>query len=167
VNTLSKIRTSALVATAALLVSVTAPAAPPPANGTAQPIDPILAGAAGTILDKTAGSMAPGMSRDGAPMAANFQTGQTMEQVIQLQSGRCYTVVAAGPTVQAWDFKLVMVANPLPIVPVLAHETATGTTAALAGNGNCFRWNWLPTQARVVVQVTSGGGVGVAQVYGK
>jgi hypothetical protein len=165
VTTLSKIRTSALVATAAGLVSMSAHAAP--ANGTAQPIDPMFAGAAGAVLNQTAGSMAPGMSREGAPMAATFQTGQTMEQVIQLQTGRCYSVVASGPTVGAWDFQLVMVANPLPVQPVLAHETATGQTAALAGNGQCFKWNWLPTNARVIVQVTSGGGIGVAQVYGK
>jgi hypothetical protein len=138
-----------------------------PSNGTAAPLDPTLAGAASAILDKFSGSLAPGASRDGAPMAATFQTGQTMEQVIQLQTGRCYTVVAAGPTVTAWDFSLILVANPLPVTPVLAHEAQTGTTAALAGNGNCFKWNWLPAQARVVVQVTQGGGVAVAQLYGK
>jgi hypothetical protein len=138
-----------------------------PSNGTAPPIDPALAGAASAILDKFAGSLAPGMSREGSPMAATFQTGQTMEQVIPLQTGRCYTVVAAGPTVQAWDFSLILVANPLPVTPVLAHEAQTGTPAALAGNGNCFKWTWLPAQARVVVQVTQGGGIAVAQVYGK
>jgi hypothetical protein len=138
-----------------------------PNNGTAQPIDPTLAGAAGAILDKVAGSLAPGASREGPPMAANFAPGQTMEQVIPLQSGRCYTVVAAGPTVQAWDFQLILVTAPLPVVPVLAHEAANGTPASLGGNGNCFHWNWLPAQARVVVQVKQGGGIAVAQVYGK
>ena len=136
-------------------------------NGSAQPIDPTLAGAAGTILDKVAGNMAPGMSREGAPMAANFQTGQTMEQVIQLQSGRCYTVVAAGPTVQAWDFSMVLVANPIPVQPVLVHETANGTPAAMSGGGNCFKWAWPPATARVIVKVTQGGGIAVAQLYGK
>ncbi|HEX3345541.1 MAG TPA: hypothetical protein VHS09_13250 [Polyangiaceae bacterium] len=138
-----------------------------PNNGTAQPIDPTLAGAAGAILDKVAGNLAPGMSREGAPIAATFQTGQTMEQVIQLQSGRCYTVVAAGPTVQGWDFSLILVANPLPVQPVLLHEAATGTPAAMSGSGNCFKWNFPPVTARVVVQVTQGGGIAVAQVYGK
>lgn len=138
-----------------------------PANGSAQPIDPNLAGAAGALLDKFAGSLAPGMSREGAPIAANFQTGQTMEQIIPLQTGRCYTVVAAGPTVQAWDFSLILVTNPLPLQPVLAHEVQNGTPAALAGGGNCFKWNFLPAQARVVVKVDQGGGVAVAQVYGK
>lgn len=147
--------------------ALVAPLAIAPNNGTAQPIDPTLAGAAGALLDRFAGTLAPGMSREGAPMAANFQTGQTMEQVIPLQTGRCYTVVAAGPTVQAWDFSLVLVANPVPVQPVLAHAAATGTPAALAGNGNCFKWNWFPAQARVVVQVKEGGGVAVAQVYGK
>lgn len=138
-----------------------------PNNGTAQPIDPTLAGAAGAILDKVAGNLAPGMSREGAPLAATFQTGQTMEQVIQLQSGRCYTVVAAGPTVQAWDFSLILVANPIPVQPVILHEAANGTPAAMAGGGNCFKWNFPPVTARVVVQVTQGGGIAVAQVYGK
>ncbi|HEY1697891.1 MAG TPA: hypothetical protein VGG39_37275 [Polyangiaceae bacterium] len=138
-----------------------------PANGTAQPIDPTLAGAAGALLDRFAGSLAPGMSREGAPIAANFQTGQTMEQIIPLQTGRCYTVVAAGPTVQSWDLSLILVTNPVPLQPVLAHETRNGTPAALAGSGNCFKWNFLPAQARVVVRVDQGGGVAVAQVYGK
>jgi hypothetical protein len=138
-----------------------------PSNGTAQPIDPTLAAAAAAILDKVAGSLAPGMSREGAPMAATFQTGQTMEQVIQLASGRCYTVVAAGPTVQAWDFSLLLVANPVPVSPVLAHEVATGSPAALAGSGNCFKWAWPPVTARVVVKVTQGSGIAVAQLYGK
>ena len=138
-----------------------------PNNGTAQPIDPTLAGAAGAILDKVAGNLAPGMSREGSPTAATFQTGQTMEQVVQLASGRCYTVVAAGPAVQAWDFSLILVANPLPVAPVLVHETATGTPAAMAGGGNCFKWSWPPVTARIVVQVTQGSGVAVSQLYGK
>lgn len=136
-----------------------------PNSGTAAPMDPLLAGAAGAILDKVAGNLAPGMSREGPPMAATFQTGQTMEQLLQLQSGRCYTVVASGPTVQSWDFALVL--NGLPVAPVLTQEAANGATAALGGNGNCFRWNFLPAQARVIVKVTQGGGVAVAQVYGK
>jgi hypothetical protein len=136
-----------------------------PNSGTAAPMDPLLAGAAGAILDKVAGNLAPGMSREGPPMAATFQPGQTMEQLLQLQSGRCYTVVASGPTVQSWDFALVL--NGLPVSPVLTQEAANGATASLGGNGNCFRWNFLPAQARVIVKVTQGGGVAVAQVYGK
>ena len=147
--------------------SAFAPLGAAPNNGSAQPIDPTLAGAAGAILDKVAGNLAPGMSREGSPMAANFQTGQSMEQVVQLATGRCYTVVAAGPTAQAWDFSLILVANPLPVQPVLVHETATGTPAAMFGGGNCFKWPWPPVTARVVVQMTQGGGIGVAQLYGK
>lgn len=159
--------TGAPVPAGASHASAFAPTADAPANGTAQPIDPTLAGAAATILDKVAGSMAPGANREGPPMAANFQTGQTMEQVIQLQSGRCYTVVAAGPTVQSWDFSLILVANPIPVQPVLAHEAQNGSPAAMAGGGNCFKWNWPPATARVVVKVTQGGGIAVAQLYGK
>lgn len=163
-NHLARFGTSALALAAALVASDALAA---PNNGTAQPLDPTLAGAAGAILDKVAGNLAPGMSRDGAPMAATFQTGQTMEQVIPLQTGRCYTVVAAGPAVHAWDFSLVLVTAPFPVSPVLAHETATGNAAALAGNGNCYRWNFLPAQARIIVKVTQGEGVAVAQLYGK
>jgi hypothetical protein len=138
-----------------------------PSSGTAPLVDPLLAGAAGSILDKVAGNLAAGMSREGSPVAAMFQTGQTMEQVIQLQTGRCYTVVAAGPNVQAWDLSLVLATNPLPVTAVLARETASGTTASLGGNGNCLRWNFLPAQARVVVKVTQGSGIAVAQLYGR
>lgn len=87
--------------------------------------------------------------------------------MVPLATGRCYTVVAAGPTVQAWDFSLILVANPLPVTPVLVHETATGTPAAMAGGGNCFKWSWPPVTARIVVKVTQGAGIAVAQLYGK
>jgi hypothetical protein len=170
VNHLTRLATSTLATSALVAFTVltaTDARAADPGNGTAQPMDPNVAGVAGAVLDRVAGSMAPGMSRQGASMAAFFQTGQTMEQVIPLQTGRCYTVVAAGPNVRAWDMSLVLVTAPLPVAPVLAHDGATGTTAALGGNGNCFRWNWLPAQARVIVRVTDGGGVAVAQVYGK
>ena len=138
-----------------------------PSNGTAQPIDPTLAGAAGAVLNSVAGSMAPGASREGAPMAAVFQPGQTMEQVVPLQTGRCYTVLASGPTIQAWDFSMVLIPGPIPVNPVIAHEAQSGQTAALGGNGNCFQWNWPPAQARVVVKVTQGQGIAAAQLYGK
>ncbi len=138
-----------------------------PANGTAQPIDPTLAGAAGTVLNAVAGSMAPGASREGAPMAAIFQTGQTMEQVVPLQTGRCYTVLASGPTIQAWDFSMVLIPGPIPVNPVIAHEAQSGQTASLGGNGNCFTWNFPPAQAKIIVKVTQGQGIAAAQLYGK
>jgi hypothetical protein len=157
----------ALLTLATLLTFASHGSAATPNTGTAQPIDPTLAGAAGAILDKVAGSMAPGMSREGPPIAATFETGQTMEQVVPLATGRCYTVLAAGPTVQAWDFSLVLVANPVPVQPVLVHETATGSPAAMSGGGNCFRWTWPPVTARIVVKVTQGSGIAVAQLYSK
>ena len=137
------------------------------ANGTAQPIDPTLAGAAGNVLNAVAGSMAPGASREGAPMAAVFQTGQTMEQVVPLQTGRCYTVLASGPTIQAWDLSMVLIPGPIPVNPVIAHEAQSGQTAALGGNGNCFTWNFPPAQAKIIVKVTQGQGIAAAQLYGK
>jgi len=165
VNTITRTFASALVVATALVASDALAA--PPSNGSAQPLDPTLTGVAAAALDNTARTMAPGMNREGSPMAATFDTGQTMEEVIPLQTGRCYTVVAAGPGVQAWDFQMQLVTGPVPVVPVLAHEAATGTQASLGAGNNCFRWSWLPAQARVVVRVTQGSGVAVAQVYAK
>ena len=135
--------------------------------GSATPVDANVAGAASLILNQVGASRAPGMNREGNVIAANFQTGQTMEQVIQLQQTRCYTIVAAGPAVSGWEFTLLLVPGPIPLNPVLNQEASSGNVGTMSGGGNCFKWNWPNAQARMVVKVTQGSGVAAAQLYSK
>ena len=130
---------------------------------------PPLAGAAVTpVLTGMASSEAPGMKPDGSPFAGNFKEGDTLEQPINIQAGKCYTVVGAsvGGIIEL-DIQLVAQTPPLPAV-VLAQDSTTGPTATLGGKGKCFR-NPLPIggPGKVILKATKGAGLAAAQVYVK
>lgn len=146
----------------------TTPTTAPPATGggSATPIPPAAAMAATPALQVLAGRDAQGMSPDGPAFAGQFQQGQTLEQVINVQANRCYTIVAAGVGITQLD----MVVNtappaPIPAVPV-AQSSTQGPNATVGGGGNCMR-SPLPGQFKVVLKATSGGGIAVAQVFSK
>jgi len=156
------------------------PAAVPPATGAlpptaptgalATPIDPSAAAAVQPILAQLASTKAPaGAKPIGSVMAANFQQGQQLEAQVQMEPGRCYTVVAAGlPTLTALDIKLVAVTPLAGMAPVLAVGTTTGSQAVLGEKPNCFKWAWpIPAPVKVVVAATSGSGLAAAQLFGK
>jgi hypothetical protein len=151
---------------------VTAPVATTPApTATATTASatllPPLAGAAVTpVLTGMASSEAPGMKPDGSPFAGQFKEGDTLEQPINIQAGKCYTVVGAsiGGIVEL-DIQLVAQTAPLPPM-VLAQDSTTGPTATLGGKGKCFR-NPLPIggPGKVILKATKGAGLAAAQVY--
>jgi hypothetical protein len=138
-----------------------------PSAGPASPIDPNLAGAASFPLQSLAQREAPGMAREGVPVAANFREGQTLEQPFQLLPGRCYTVLAVGAGLSQIDLAIVAV-TPLPQTSGVLTQTTGTTTAALGGRGSCFRWS-LPVgiHAKYVVRAARGQGVAAAQLYAK
>ncbi len=148
-----------------------APGQPAPAGGSAgmaTPIDPNLAGVALGPLMIFSQQEAPGMTREGGPIAGQFQEGQILEQPVQLQPNRCYTVLAVGAGPQEVDITLVAT-TPIPAAsPVLAQDSGAGTNASLGGRGNCFKWS-LPfgVNAKYVVKATRGAGVIAAQFYSK
>ena len=151
---------------------VTAPVATTPApTATATTASatllPPLAGAAVTpVLTGMASTEAPGMKADGSPFAGQFKEGDTLEQPINIQAGKCYTVVGAsiGGIVEL-DIQLVAQTAPLPPM-VLAQDSTTGPTATLGGKGKCFR-NPLPIggPGKVILKATKGAGLAAAQVY--
>jgi hypothetical protein len=140
--------------------------APAAAGGQATPIAAL--GPATPILTALAASEVQGMQPDGSAFAGQFQEGQTLEQPINIQPGKCYAVVAAGVGIQEIDVQLV--AQPAPMIPpaVLAQDSSTGPTATLGGKGNCFK-NPLPIggPGKVIVRATRGAGIGAAQIYVK
>ena len=118
-------------------------------------------------LQAIAASDAQGMAADGQSFAGQFQEGQTLEQPINIQAGKCYTIVAMGAGIQQLDIQLVAQQAPLPAV-VLAQSNTTGAQASLGGKGQCFR-NPLPIggPGKVVVKATKGAGMAAAQVFVK
>lgn len=141
-----------------------------PAAPLATPIDPSMAAAVQPVLTQLASTKAPaGAKPIGSLMAANFQTGQQLEAQVQMEPGKCYTVVGAAlPPVAELDLKLIAVTPLAGMAPVLAVDNTTGAQAVLGEKPNCFKWAWpIPAPVKVVVGVTSGQGLAAAQLFGK
>jgi hypothetical protein len=93
-----------------------------------------------------------------------------LESQVQMNPGKCYTVVgAAVPTVQNLDIELVPL-MPVPGLasPVMAADQTQGPTAVVGAAPNCFKWA-LPVGGpmKVVVRVSAGQGIAAAQVFEK
>ena len=145
------------------------PGAPPgaPQGGPAQP-NPAAAMAAGAVLMPLAASEAPGAQPEGAPFGGTFQPGQTLEQPINIQPGKCYTIIAAGMGPQV---EVQLTAQPAPMFPptVVAQSHAPGPTAVIGGKGaGCWK-NPLPIggPGKIVLRAVSGAGMAAAQVFVK
>jgi hypothetical protein len=129
----------------------------------------MAAAAATPIITSVAGEEVKGMKPEGGAFAGSFTEGQTLEQPINLEPGKCYAVVGVSlPGVQELDIKIV--AQPLPpLTPlVLAQDQSTGPTAVVGGRGSCFK-NALPVAVtgKVILTVSKGQGISGAQVYVK
>lgn len=159
----------------------TIPGLPPfptgtPAGGqssgpSAQPIDPNLAAPATAILNFVAASDAPGMQKEGAPLAGNFQEGQVLEQPVTIQPGKCYAIVAAGVGPQELEISLVpQSAIPgLPSVGSLGSAKGTAQKTVLGGGGNCIRLALIPVpvNAKFILKASRGAGLAAGQVFVK
>ncbi|WP_437314811.1 hypothetical protein [Sorangium sp. So ce385] len=145
-----------------------APSGSGSSSGSASPVDPNFASAATIPLNNLAATEAPGMTKEGGPIAGQFSAGQTLEQQIQLMPGKCYTILGVGAGITELDISLVAL-TPIPMgSSVLAQDNLTGANAALGGRGNCYRWS-LPVgiNAKYIVKATAGSGVAAAQLYVK
>lgn len=137
-------------------------------GGLASRIDPNFAAAATGPLMLFAQQQAPGMQREGNVAAAQFQEGQSMEEPVSLQPGKCYTVLAVGAGVAEVDIAL-QLTTPMPgMNPALAQDSGAGHQAALGGGGNCYKWPWpMAGQAKYVIKATRGSGIVAGQLYVK
>jgi len=153
----------------------TGPAAPPIATGqagpTATPLDANAAAAATQALAPLAKQHTPpGAKAYGPAIAGQFQQGQSLESQVQMNPGRCYTVVGAGlPQVQELDIQILPTLQmPGMGAPVMAGDQTTGPTSVVGANPNCFKWPMpMAAPVRVVVTVKAGSGPAAAQVYEK
>ncbi len=156
--------------------ATTAPPTPPiptvVSGPFATPLDATQAQAAAPVLDALAKAQVPAgaVPSAGGLVAGNFGPGQVLELALQMQPGRCYSVVGAGlPGVEELDIEL---APPSPMAgvpaPVLAKDSATGPTAVVGAAPNCFKWAApVAGPMRLILRVVRGQGVAAARVYEK
>lgn len=148
--------------------TATAPA--PAAGGQATPISVAMAGPLlGVGLQAAAANDTRGMQPEGGAFAGQFQQGQTLEQPLTLEPGKCYTVVGlGGPGITELDVQIVV--QPAPMLPAapIAQDNQTGQNATLGGGGSCFK-NPSPiaVPGKVVLRATGGAGMAGAQIYKK
>ena len=145
------------------------PAGTGASGGQATPVAPAAAMAADAILTGLAQQDAAGMQPEGTAFAGQFAEGQTLEQPINLQPGKCYTVVAGGiGALQEVDVMIQGQLAPLPPT-TLAQDNQNGPTATLGGKAaGCWKNpSPIPIPAKVVLRVTKGNGMAAAKVYVK
>lgn len=150
-------------------VTTAPPATTGAAGGQATPMAPAAMGA-DVILTGLAQQEAPGAQAEGTAFAGQFQEGQILEQPINLQPGKCYTVIAA--SVGAITELDVMIQGQIAPFPpaTLAQDQGTGPTATLGGKGSGGCWKFpspIAAPAKVVLRVTKGSGIAGAKVYFK
>jgi hypothetical protein len=145
----------------------TAPPTPVPSKN-AKPVDPALAAAATQLIAPAAQQAAPaGAKPMNAKIAGEFLPGQVLESIVELEAGKCYTVVGAGaPPVQNLDIQLIPV-TPLPgVAPVVAQDQTEAPLAVVGAKPNCFK-ALFSGPIKVVLTVSAGQGLAAAEIYVK
>lgn len=137
----------------------------------ATPLDPSAVAAVQPILRQLAATQAPaGAKPIGSVMAGNFLQGQVLEAQVQMEPGKCYTVVGAGvpPTVQELELQLLAV-TPMPgMAPVLAVDHTAGPQAVLGAKPNCYKWAWpIAAPVKISIRMKAGQGLAAAQLFVK
>lgn len=133
------------------------------------PIEPALQQTALAILNEVAAREAPGAKPVGETRVALLGTNQTVEQLITLKPGKCYTAISVGLLpINEVNIQLL----PETTVPganlVLAQDQTQGPQAILGQGPNCFKWALsVEGRVRVVTTVAVGAGLLGAQVYEK
>lgn len=141
----------------------------PASGGQATPMAPAAAMGADVILTGLAQQEAPGAQPEGTTFAGQFAEGQTLEQPINLQPGKCYTIVGGSlGGVQELD---ILIQGQLPPLPpgTFAQDSTTGPNATLGGKADGCWKNPAPLAipAKIVLRVTRGNGMAAAKVYVK
>ena len=127
---------------------------------------PIAAGMLTPAITLLAQGEVQGSQAEGGSFAGNFQEGQTLEQPLTLNPGKCYTVVGAS-TLQQLDLSIVVHQPPFPPA-VVSQSNTQGPQAVLGGKGSCWKnLSPIPIPAKVIVKATRGAGMAAAQVYSK
>jgi hypothetical protein len=113
---------------------------------------------------------APGMVSEGAGVAGTFQQGQTLEQAITIQPGKCYTFVAGGVGPQEIEISLVAQSPIAGLAgPQMGDAKGGGGKVALGAGAACVKLAVIPVPvaAKWVITATKGGGVIAGQAFSK
>ncbi len=134
------------------------------AGGSANPINAAMLTPALTML---AQGEVQGSQPEGGAFAGQFQEGQTLEQPLTLNPGKCYTVIGAAAGPSQLDLQIVVHQPPFP--PAVVSQSSTqGPQAVLGGKSACWKnLSPIPIPAKVIVKATRGAGMAAAQVYSK
>jgi hypothetical protein len=133
----------------------------------AKPLDPAAASVATQLIGPAAQAAAPGAKPMNLALAGEFLPGQTLEAVIQLEAGKCYTVVGAGaPPIQNVDVQLVPVSPLAGVAPIVAQDQTAAPIAVVGEKPNCFK-ALFPGPMKVVLGVAAGQGIAAAEAYVK
>lgn len=141
-----------------------------PAVSPATPVDAAQAIALAAIIKEMAQSRAPRGAQPLGPIhAARFDTGQQFEVQVQMEPGKCYTMIGVGsPSTDEVDLKLIAVTPLGAMAPVLAIDNTTGRQAVLGAQPNCFKWAWpIAAPVNLVMRVPTGSGLAAMQLYGR
>lgn len=149
-----------------------APSTPPPARtsstgGTAQAFDAQLASMTSMPLALYAQTEAPGMTKQGEPVAGTFKTGDTLEGQFAFEPGKCYTLVAEGYGVTELDIALDYVTFVPGVNLHIADDTQKGSRASIGGGkGKCLKpLSPFQTSARFTLKARTGAGTAAAQLF--
>ena len=145
-----------------------APTTPPAATGTCTEIDAAAAAVAQPLITSVSASSVPAGAKPlGGVIAANCQAGGRLTKPIQMQPGKCYTVVGAGVGVTELNLELKTVAVG-GMAPVMSQDQETGPQAVIGKQPNCYKWTW-PMGGTMNIDIIAAAGSGVvgAQVYEK
>jgi len=145
--------------------------ATPTTGPTATPLDPTQAQAATALITPLGQQHAPaGAKAVGSAIAGNFQQGQSLESQIQINPGKCYTIVGVGlPQVANLDISLSLISL-IPGIPgaTLSADNTVGSTAIVGDKPNCFKsMSPISTPVKLTITVSQGSGIAAAQVFEK
>ncbi len=115
-----------------------------------------------------AGKDAPGMSPDGQPGRATLNPNGTFNMIVNLQPGKCYTVIALSPPQQVTQLEVKLMLPPLYNMEA-GKSPATDKNPAVLGKGNAKTCPISPIALPYRVDVTAkqGGGRMMVQVFSK
>lgn len=132
-------------------------------GGGAGGVDPISLG-----IQHNAAQNAPGMQPVGSLLRLNLQQGQTSEGQVQLQPGKCYTLVGASmPGVIETSIKVTMPA-PLQQQVLGQNDAGPNPMPVVWGGANCYTSPApLPMPVRLEVTMVQGAGQIGIQPYAK
>jgi hypothetical protein len=136
-------------------------------SATLQPLsagagDPVEAG-----IKSLAASNAKGMQPDGQMARGDLKEGDHLSMLVNLQAGRCYTIIGFSPKGQIQDLDLRLLAPPF--YNVLSGEDTTDDNAPMVGKapGAMCPVIPIPIANKVDIHAQKGAGKAGVQVYSK